>query len=105
MILAGLILGGAAGLGVSALQTPQFTSHLQFFVSTRDSVSTSEAFQGSQFSQQRVASYARLLAGEELAGRVARRLELDVSARELASHITVTAVPETVLLDVDVADA
>jgi receptor protein-tyrosine kinase len=60
---------------------------------------------GGQFSQQRVASYARLLTGEKLVGRVTDQLHLTRTPAELAGSITVQAVPETVLLDVTVTDA
>ncbi|SFK92429.1 polysaccharide biosynthesis tyrosine autokinase [Geodermatophilus ruber] len=102
--LIGLLVGGAAALLVSLLQTPLYTASTQLFVSTRDTASTSEAFQGSQFSQQRVTSYARLLTGEELAGRVVDRLGLDESPSALSEQITATAVTDTVLIDVTVTD-
>jgi receptor protein-tyrosine kinase len=51
-----------------------------------------------------VTSYARLLAGEELAGRVVEKLGLELSATELSDEITATAVQDTVLLDVTVTD-
>lgn len=102
--LAGLFVGGVAALTVSLLQTPLYTSSTQLFVSTRDSVSTSEAFQGSQFSQERVASYARLITGEELAGRVIDQVGLDQSPGRLADRITASAVTDTVLIDVTVTD-
>lgn len=102
--LVGLVVGGGAALAVSLLQTPLYTSSTQLFVSTRDTASTSEAFQGSQFSQERVASYARLISGEELAGRVVDRLGIDESAGALSDRIIATAVADTVLIDVTVTD-
>jgi capsular polysaccharide biosynthesis protein len=98
----GLILGGALALMASLLTTPQYTSLTQLFVSTTESSSTSEVFQGSQFSQQRVSSYAELLVGEELAGRVGERLSLETSPGELTKQIDATPVPNTVLIDVSV---
>jgi capsular exopolysaccharide synthesis family protein len=100
----GLILGGGAALGASLLQTPLYASTTQFFVSTSDTTSASDYLQGSQFSQQRVTSYSRLVTGEELAGRVIERLALDVTPEELSSRITATAVTDTVLIDVTVTD-
>lgn len=102
--LLGLLLGAGISAGVSYLQTPLYTSQLQLFVSTPTSTSTSEALQGSQLSQQRVTSYARLLAGEELAKRVIDRLNLDLSPSELRNRVTATAAPDTVMLDVTVTD-
>ncbi|MGR6967092.1 polysaccharide biosynthesis tyrosine autokinase [Geodermatophilus sp. URMC 61] len=102
--LIGLLIGGALALAVSLLQTALYTSSTQLFVSTRATTSTTEAYQGSQFSQQRVTSYARLITGEELAGRVIDRLGLDETPGELSDQITATATPGTVLIDVTVTD-
>ncbi|MCZ2846582.1 polysaccharide biosynthesis tyrosine autokinase [Modestobacter sp. VKM Ac-2978] len=98
----GLVTGGVVALAISLLQTPLYTSDTQLFVSTTDSTSTSDVFTGSQFSQQRVTSYAQLLTGEELAARVIDRLDLDVTAAELTAGITATAVTDTVLINVSV---
>lgn len=100
----GLLLGGGLALAGTLLSTPIYTTSMQFFVSTRDSASASEAFQGSQLSQQRVTSYARLLTGGELAARVVEDLDLDSSPSAVAGRITAVAVPQTVLVDVTVSD-
>lgn len=105
LVIMGLLAGGVLGATATVLAERQFTAHTQLFVSTTGGTSTAEAFQGSQFSQQRVASYARLLSGEELAGRVIADLGLDVSPKELADQISATAFTETVLLDVTVTDS
>jgi capsular exopolysaccharide synthesis family protein len=103
-VVAGAVLGGLAGAALGLLATPRYTTQTQFFVSTADSVSTSEVFQGSQFAQQRVASYAGLLEGEELAARVVDDLGLERSTASLQDAISVMPVPETVLIDVSVTD-
>jgi uncharacterized protein involved in exopolysaccharide biosynthesis len=54
--LVGLVVGGSAALALSLVQTPTYTSETQFFVSTADSASTADIFQGGQAAQQRVAS-------------------------------------------------
>lgn len=100
----GLIVGGGAALGISVLQLPMYTSATQLFVSTIDNTSTSAALSGSQFSQQRVTSYAKLITGDELAGRVIKRLSLRMSTTQLSQEITATAVVDTVLLNVTVTD-
>jgi len=76
IVIAGLAVGALGALGISLAQPREYTSHLQFFVSTTDSGSTADVFQGSQFSQNRVASYARLLNGQELAQRVVDSLRV-----------------------------
>lgn len=98
------VLAGVAALVSSLLQTPRYTATTQLFVSTTGATSTSDVFQGSQFSQERVSSYAQLLTGAELAGRVADDLNLQMSAQEVAAEISVAVVPQTVLLNVSVTD-
>jgi capsular exopolysaccharide synthesis family protein len=100
----GALVGGGLALALSLLQTPLYTASTQLFVSVTDSSSTSDVLQGSQFSQQRVASYAQLLTGEEMAGRVVQRLGLDLTPDELRQELSATAVADTVLIDVTVTD-
>jgi capsular exopolysaccharide synthesis family protein len=100
----GVVIGGLAALGVSLMMTPRYSAETQLFVSTDDSSSTSAVFQGSQFSQDRVSSYAELLGGEELATRVVAALDLNMSPGQLTGEIEVTTVPQTVLLNVTVTD-
>ncbi|MGY2126980.1 polysaccharide biosynthesis tyrosine autokinase [Blastococcus sp. SYSU DS0617] len=101
---AGILVGGAAALLVSLLQPPLYTAETQLFVSTPDTASTSEAFQGSQLSQERVTSYARLIGGGGLASRVIARLDLELTPEELAENVTATVVADTILIDVSVTD-
>lgn len=99
------VLVGAVGASAgSLLMTPEYTAGTQMFVSTTQSASSTDVLTGSQFSQQRVASYARLLSGEELAERVIDELGLDMTPAALASEISASAVADTVLLDVTVTD-
>jgi capsular exopolysaccharide synthesis family protein len=100
----GLIAGVVAALALTLLQVPKYTSNMQLFVSTRDSGTTASAFQGSQLSEGRVDSYAELLKGNQMAGRVIERLDLSMSAGALNDGITASTVPGTVLIDVSVTD-
>ena len=86
------------------VSTPLYVSNTQLFVSTTGSSSTSEVFQGSQFSQERVTSYAELLTGEEISGRVIKALDLDVSPGALSRQVSAAAVTDTVLINISVAD-
>ena len=100
----GMLIGALAAASYVFLATPMYTSTAQFFVSTTGTTSTSDALQGSEFSQQRAASYAELLNGALLSTRVVEEMDLDVTPRTLGERISVTAVPETVLIDVSVQD-
>src|SRR4051812_45709540 len=83
LLLMSLAVGALVALGASWLQTPLYTSSTEMFVSTPDSTSTSGLFEGGQFSQQRVTSYAKLITGDELGRRVIDQLRLQLSPTEL----------------------
>ncbi|MGY1652040.1 polysaccharide biosynthesis tyrosine autokinase [Geodermatophilus sp. SYSU D01119] len=104
MLVAGVVIGSGLAFLWSSLQTPLYSSSTQLFVSTTDSTSTENAFQGSQLSQQRVASYAELLTGREMAERVIDRLDLDAGPDDLTASISASPIPGTVLIDVTVTD-
>ncbi|MGY2002822.1 polysaccharide biosynthesis tyrosine autokinase [Blastococcus sp. SYSU DS1024] len=99
------LVGGLVALMISSATTPLYRAETQFFVSTREATSTAEVFQGGQFSRERVASYARLLSGEEVASRVVDRLGLETTALELADSVDATAVADTVLIDMAITDS
>lgn len=103
--IAGLVVTGLLALVLALAATPQYTASTQLFVSTTDSDNTADALQGSEFSQQRVASYAELLTGEVVAARVIDQLGLDLSPGDLAAGVTASPVLDTVLIDVSVTDA
>ncbi|MBB3083223.1 capsular exopolysaccharide synthesis family protein [Geodermatophilus sabuli] len=100
----GLLLGGLAAAAITLMTTAVYTSHTQLFVSTTDSSSTAEVFQGNQFAEKRIASYAELLTSQELAARVVADLGLDLTPGELVSRIDAAPVSGTVVLDVGVTD-
>lgn len=99
-----LVIGVGGALIITLVSTPQYTSQSELFVSATNLSSPAEVYQGSQFSEQRVDSYARLLTGEELAARVITSLKLPTTPQELTNQVTATAVPNTVLLDYSVSD-
>lgn len=104
MPVAGLLIGALLALALALTSVPRYTAQTQLFVSTTDSTSATDALQGSQFSQQRVSSYAQLLTGEVIARRVIDDLDLDLTPSQLASEVSATPVLDTVLIDVSVTD-
>ncbi len=94
-------LAGAAAITITA--TPQYSSTARLFIST-PRAEGSDAYQGGLFSQQRVASYADLVTGEDLASRVVDRLRLDETGKTLAEQVSSNVVPETTILEVTVTD-
>src|SRR5690349_6338791 len=87
-------------LAVSLLTTPTYQSSSRVFVSTSGGSTVSETYQGNLFSQQRVASYSELVTGETLAARTIDELGLNMTPAQLASKVTATSTPDTVLLDI-----
>jgi len=103
-LIALCVLLAAGAAAVATMQaTPQYRSAVTFFVSTpTEDVSTT--FAGGVFSQQRVRSYADIVAGPATAQAVAETIP-GLDAAELAESITATVVPDTVLLEATVTDA
>ena len=101
--LLGVVLTAVA---ITLQATPQYKTTVGFFVSTSDrstDSSSSSAYTGGLFSQQRVKSYASIVAGPLMADRIATDLGgLPRSAVE--GHLAAVAVPDTVLLTVTVTD-
>lgn len=103
LIVVCLVMTVGAAAVITAQMTPQYRSTAQLFVSTSADTS-SDAYQGGLFSTQRVASYADLVRGKELAQRVIDAERLDLTPTELSDKVTASAVPETVLLVISVTD-
>lgn len=83
--------------------TPTYASTTRIFVSTSQT-DESTAYTGNLFATQRVASYADLVTSNQLAERVATELG-DTEPMDLREQVTASAVPETVLLEIEATDA
>jgi capsular exopolysaccharide synthesis family protein len=107
----GLVLSSVAVLCsatavVTILQTPQYESKIQLFVSTPASaLDITSLVQGSSFTQQRVISYAQIIDGEATLLPVIEALDLAYSPQELAKKIKASAPLQTVLINVAVEDS
>ena len=104
VILGSLLAVVALASIITLNMTPQYESRARLFVSTADQSAT-EAFQGGTFAIQRVSSYADLVKGQELSGRVIDELGLKITPAALSDKISATVVPETVILEVTATDA
>jgi receptor protein-tyrosine kinase len=103
LIAACLVLAVGLAALLTFRTTPLYSSTAQLFISTPGS-DTSQAYQGSLFSQQRVTSYADLVTSREVAQQVLDRTDSDLTPTELSEKVSATAIPETVLLDISVSD-
>jgi receptor protein-tyrosine kinase len=94
----------AGAVALTLLTTPLYQATTRLVVSTTTGASSTDLYEVNLFSQQRVASYTKLLMGTTLAQRTVDRLNLDMSAGELQAKIKASSPPNTVLIDLTVLD-
>ncbi|AEH10842.1 MULTISPECIES: polysaccharide biosynthesis tyrosine autokinase [Protofrankia] len=105
LIVICVLLGGLFAAAVSWRQTPAYAAVTTMVVSSSDTTdSAAAAYQGGLLSQQRVKSYADLVASDRVAAAVVDKLHLDESPQWLRGRIQAQTVPETVLLRAVVTD-
>ncbi|MFP5333808.1 MAG: polysaccharide biosynthesis tyrosine autokinase [Actinomycetes bacterium] len=98
------VLAVAGAVAASLLATPQYEARTQLFVSTQASGSAGELLQGSNFTQQRVKSYATIMNTPAVLQPVIDDLDLDVTPAQLAQQVSAEAPLDTVLINVSVRD-
>ena len=99
VVLAGLLLGLLVAGAVTVLIPREYSADVTMIVSaTAASTDPSAASDGESLSAQRVRTYVELMRSKRLAGDVIEALDLPLTPDELASRITATSAPETVLL-------
>lgn len=97
-------IGVLGAIALSIATTPMYEASTRLFVSTTSGSSLADRYQGNRLSQERVISYAQLLMGETLAQRTVDKLGLDMSAASLRANVNAEAIPDTVLITVQVRD-
>ena len=106
IVAALLTLAVVTAVTVTALSTRVYQADAEVFVSLQDpgSGTTSNAYQGNLFSQERVKSYAKIANSPKVTSAVVTQLGLDLTPEQLAGKITATAPTDTVLVDLIVKD-
>jgi capsular exopolysaccharide synthesis family protein len=105
IVLALTFLGGSLGLLVSLATPKQYKAESQIFISTpTPSIDIGALQQGSNFAQQRVISYARVISGPATLVPVIKTLGLQMNSSELAGKIKSSAPLGTVLININVTD-
>lgn len=107
--LVSIIVITALGVIVAAAftftATKQYTATAQSFVAlSSSSADESNPLSGAQFAQQRVKSYTEIVTSPDVLEPVIQELGLDYTTAQLASKVTATNPPQTVLLDVSATD-
>jgi len=105
IVLIASIGGLSLGLFVTVISKPLYSATSTIFVSTPAAVlDVSALAQGSNFSQQRVKSYAQLISAEGTLAPVIELLKLETTPKKLAKQIRATVPIDTVIIDVTVKD-
>lgn len=105
LILVVTVLAVAGGGFLTWRQTPQYAAQTTLFVSTwTDASDATKAYQASLLSQQKVKSYTHLLHDHRVLQRVVDRLQLPMTAEQIAGAVTAEAVPDTVLIVLTASD-
>ncbi|MFS0703553.1 polysaccharide biosynthesis tyrosine autokinase [Cellulomonas sp. 179-A 9B4 NHS] len=99
------VLGVAAAAAATLAATPMYQAHAQVYVSVRNTGSTSDLLQGSNFTQRQVSSYAELATTPRVLVPVIEHLELPTTPDALASSISASAPLDSSLIDIRVTSA
>lgn len=100
LVLTSTLIVVAAAAAYTFTVTPMYQSTAKLFISSSadGGETVSGAFQGAQFSQQRVTSYADFVKDADLAAVVIDDLDLAMAPSTLRDQVTATASPETVII-------
>jgi capsular exopolysaccharide synthesis family protein len=104
VVLAAL-LGVAAGLLASVLAPERYTATTQLYVSVQGGDTTSDLLQGSNFTQQQVSSYTKIVASPLVLNPVIDQLGLGERADVLAESVSADSPINTSLININVSAA
>lgn len=104
-ILAFVVLGTVAAAAYTSTLSYSYTSSSRLYVSMATGTSVSDAYQGNMAAQQRVTSYVNLVTSERVMAGVISDLQLDTTPAALASTVTTSFAPATVLIGISVSDS
>ncbi|WP_238421085.1 polysaccharide biosynthesis tyrosine autokinase [Gordonia sp. 'Campus'] len=100
-----VLIGGASAIGLSLTQTPLYRSSAVLYVTSGTEATVQNAYQGSLASQQRVASYVRLVDSEAVLRDALNDSGLQISVEDAREDVSAYTSLETVLLTVNATNA
>jgi capsular exopolysaccharide synthesis family protein len=98
-----VMVGVLVGALISARTTPVHEVKSTFFASSQNALET-QAVQADEFAQRRINSYVGLVTSERIANLIKEVTQLDLTTREIQDKLSASVAPDTVLLNVRVAD-
>ena len=99
-----VVLSLGAGTAATLVSPKMYASTTRVFVSTQTPETASDLLTGSNFTQQRVKSYADIVSSPKVLDPVIRNLSLNESYSDLASRITTSVPLNTVIIEITVLD-
>ncbi|MDP9904631.1 polysaccharide biosynthesis tyrosine autokinase [Arthrobacter bambusae] len=103
-IVAAALIGLALAGGFTLLQTPEYQSRSELFVSVKGGSSPTDVIQGNTFAEKRVTSYVSLATSPRVLQAVADELKLTGGMNQLVGKVAATAQAQTVLIDITATD-
>jgi len=98
-----LVIGFSGAVYVNYITIPTYSASADVFVTTPSvTLDVGSLATGSNFSEQRVVSYAKIISGPATLGPVIEKLGLDMTTEELANDVHATAPNGTVLISISV---
>ena len=104
LIVLSFLLAIGIAAAISIVQTPQFSASSKVFVSTQAGETPQDLVQGNNFTQARVKTYASLVTTPIVLEPVIDKLDLDISAAQLALHVGASSPLDTTLITISVTD-
>lgn len=105
LILIATLLGLGAGLTATYLTTPRYEAQAKLYVSVRtESQASGDLLQGSNFARQNMATFVALATTKNVLEPVSQTLDLNVTSRQLAENVNVSAPAGSTLINIKVVD-
>jgi len=101
-IVACTLVGLAIAAGVTLLTKPTYTSETSVFLAVRGGDTAAELQQGASYAANQVRSYAQVVTTPAVLQPVIDQLGLQMSAQQLASHVTASIPTNTAIINIAV---
>ena len=105
LVLVFVVLGTAAGVGITLATTKIYQASVQLFVATNGTTDPTQLAQGNAFAQAQVQSYTSIATDPRVTGPVVKKLNLAISPSQLAGDISADAPQNQVLINLHVTNA
>jgi receptor protein-tyrosine kinase len=99
------LVASIIAVAYALLTPPSYVASTSIFIATPDASSPQDAYAAAEFASKRTIAYRDLIMSESLTTRTVRRLNLDITPRDLANEIDVSVKPDSVVITLTVTDS